>query len=85
VSVPFVKWLCLAWLAGVALLMQGLSRRAYDCSVVLCVDQRGILDRRLMSSHIKWQEIDAIWPVDTDHSHTVDIKLRWPKTTLGDT
>ena len=25
VPVPFIKWLCLAWLAGVALLMQGLS------------------------------------------------------------
>jgi hypothetical protein len=85
VPVAFVKWLCLAWLAGAALVMQGLSGRAYDDSVVLRVDQRGILDRRLMWRHIKWQEIEAICPVDTDRGHAVDIKLRWPKTTLGHT
>jgi hypothetical protein len=28
VPVPFVKWLCLAWLVGVALLIHCLSRRA---------------------------------------------------------
>ena len=85
VSVPFVKWLCLAWLLGVALLMHGLSRRAADDTVVLSVDQRGILDRRLMPRHIKWQEIEAICPVDTSRSHTVDIRLRWPRTTLEQT
>ena len=85
VSVPFVKWLCLAWLLGVALLMHGLSRRAADDTVVLSLDQRGILDRRLMPRHIKWQEIEAICPVDTNRSHTVDIRLRWPRTTLEHT
>ena len=84
-SVPFVKWLCVAWLLGVALLMHGLSRRAADDTVVLSLDQRGILDRRLMPRHIKWQEIDAICPVDTSRSHTVDIRLRWPRTTLEQT
>jgi hypothetical protein len=84
-SVPFVKWLCLAWLLGVALLMRDLSRRAADDTVVLSLDQRGILDRRLMPSHIKWQEIEAICPVDTSRSHTVDIRLRWPRTTLEHT
>lgn len=83
--VPFVKWLCLAWLAGVAFHMQRLSRRARDDSIVLQVDQCGILDRRLMSKHIKWQEIESVCPVDTDRSHTVDIRLRWPKSTLGET
>ena len=85
VSVPFVKWICLAWLLAVALLMHRLSRRASVDTVVLSVDQRGILDRRLMSRHIAWQEIEAIWPVDIDHSHVVDIELRWPKITLDGT
>jgi hypothetical protein len=82
---PFVQWLCLVWLLGVALLMHGLSRRASDDSVVLSVDQRGILDRRLMARRIEWQEIAAICLVDIDRSHTVDIRLRWPRTTLDQT
>jgi hypothetical protein len=85
VSVPSVQWLCLAWLVGVAFLMHCLSQRASADMVVLSVDQRGILDRRLMSRHIEWQEIEAIWPVNTDRSHVIDIKLRWPKNTLGET
>ena len=84
-STPFVRWLCLVWLLGVALLMHGLSRRASDDSVVLSVDQRGILDRRLMARRIEWQEIGAICLVDTDRNHTVDIRLRWPRTTLDQT
>ena len=43
VPVPFVKWLCLVWLCGVAVLMQGLSRRANDGAIVLSVDRRGFL------------------------------------------
>lgn len=82
---PFMHWLCLVWLLGVALLMHGLSRRASDDAVVLSVDERGILDRRLMARRIEWQEIEAICPVDTSRSRTVDIKLRWPKTTLNQT
>jgi|EndMetStandDraft_8_1072994.scaffolds.fasta_scaffold129472_2 hypothetical protein len=82
---PFLHWLCLVWLLGVALLMHGLSRRAFDGSAVLSVDERGILDRRLMARHIEWREIEAICPVDTRRSHTVDIRLRWPKTTLKQT
>jgi hypothetical protein len=82
---PFVKWLCPVWLLGVALLMHGLSRRAPDDSVVLSVDQRGILDRRLMARRIEWQEIGAICLVDTDRSHKIDIRLRWPRTTLDQT
>jgi hypothetical protein len=81
---PFVKWLCLAWLCGIAVLMLGLSRRANDGAVVLSVDRRGILDHRLISRPIAWQEIKAIWPVNADRSHTIDIELRWPKTTLRD-
>jgi hypothetical protein len=79
---PSLQWLCLVWLLGVALLLHGLSRRAGDDTVVLSVDERGILDRRLMARHIEWREIEAICPVDTSRSHTVDIRLRWPKTTL---
>ena len=65
--------------------MQGLSRRANDGAVVLSVDRRGILDHRLISRHIAWQEIKAIWPVNADRNHTIDIELRWPETTLRDT
>jgi len=84
VSGSFVRWLCVTWLAGVALLMRGLGRRAVADTVVLSVDQRGILDQRLMAKHITWQEIEAICPVDTDRSYVVDIELRWPRVTLGE-
>jgi hypothetical protein len=79
---PTVRWLCLVWLLGVALVMHGLSRRVSDVSVILSVDHRGILDRRLMARRIEWHEIGAICRVDTDRSYTVDIRLRWPRTTL---
>lgn len=84
VSVSFVKWICLAWLVGVGLLIHRLSRRASGDTVVLSVDQRGIFDRRLMSKHIAWQEIEAICPVNAG-SDVVDIKLRWPRITLAKT
>ena len=82
---PFVQWLCLAWLIGVALLMRRLDQRAGTDAVVLAVDPRGIFDRRLMERHIAWQEIEAICPVNTDRSHVVDIVLRWPRITLDKT
>jgi hypothetical protein len=82
---PFVKWLCLVWLCGVAVLMHVLSRRANERAVVLSVDRRGILDHRLISRPIAWQEIKAIWPVNPDRNRTIDIELRWPETTLRDT
>jgi hypothetical protein len=85
ISVPSVKWLCLAWLVGVALLIHGLSRRASAGTVVLTVDQRGILDHRLMPRYIEWHEIAAICPVDANRNHVVDIELRWPKITLAET
>jgi hypothetical protein len=84
-SVPLLRWLGIAWLASVAFLMHGLSRRACENVVVLLVDQHGILDRRLMLRHIRWQEIAAICAIDTERSHVVDIELRWPKSTLGKT
>jgi hypothetical protein len=85
VSVPLVKWFCLAWLVGVAFFMHRLSRCASADTAVLSVDQRGILDRRLMSRRIEWQEIEAICPVDANRNHVVDIELRWPKITLAET
>jgi len=85
VFAPFVRWLCLAWLLGVAFLIHNLSRRASTDAVVLSVDQLGILDHRLMQRHIEWQEIEAICPVDPSRNHVVDIKLRWPKITLAET
>jgi hypothetical protein len=83
-SPAFVKWLCLVWLCGIAVLMWGLSRRAHDGAVVLSVDRHGIRDHRLISRPIAWQEIEAIWPVDPDRNHTIDIALRRPETTLRD-
>jgi hypothetical protein len=85
VSPPFVRWLCLAWLAGISALVHGLGRRAISDAVVVSVDQRGILDRRLMPRHIAWHEIAAICPVDAGRSHVIDIVLRWPKITLAQT
>jgi|RhiMethySRZTD1v2_1073278.scaffolds.fasta_scaffold1198020_2 hypothetical protein len=82
---PFVKWFCLVWLCGIAVLMEGLNRRANDGAVVLSVDRHGILDHRLISRHIAWQEIKTIWPVNADRNHTIDVELRWPETTLRDT
>ena len=84
-SGPLPKCLSLAWLLGVAYLMHLLSRRAASETVVLTIDQHGILDRRLMSRRIGWHEIEAICPVDIARSHVVDLKLRWPETTLAET
>jgi hypothetical protein len=84
-SGPVGKWFCLAWLLVVAVLMHSLSRRAVAETFVLSIDQRGILDRRLMSRHIAWQEIAAVCAVDTNRSHVVDLKLRWPDITLAET
>jgi hypothetical protein len=83
VQVPVLRWICLAWLAGIALLMHGLSRRAADQGVVLLVDRRGILDRRLLPRPIRWQEIEAICPVGPGRARVLDIALRWPKATLA--
>jgi hypothetical protein len=83
-SVPVLRWICLAWLIGVALLMHGLSRRAADDGVVLLVDRRGILDRRLLPTYITWQDIKAVCPVDPDRARVVDISLRWPRDTLAE-
>jgi len=82
---PFLKWLSLAWLAGVAALMDRLSRRASTDAVVLSIDRQGILDRRLMPRPIEWREIEAICPVDPSRSHVVEIRLRWPESTLAGT
>jgi hypothetical protein len=79
-----VQGLCLIWLSSVCWLMHALARRAACNAAVLSIDRRGILDRRLMSRPIAWQEIAYIAPVDTDRSHVVDITLRWPDTTLCD-
>lgn len=84
-SAPVVRWLCVALLAAIALLMHCLSRRTCDHAVVLVVDHRGIFDLRVMPRPIAWQEIAAICPVDPDRSRVVDIELRWPKVTLGKT
>jgi hypothetical protein len=85
VSVPFLQWLCLAWLVGIALLMHCLDQRARTDAFVLSVDRRGILDRRLMERRIAWQEIESICPVSIERSHVVDIMLRWPRLTLAKT
>lgn len=83
IAPPVVRWICLAWLGGIAMLIHGLARRAKSEAVVLSIDHRGILDRRLMPARISWQEIAAICATDTSRSHVVDIELRWPKRTLA--
>ena len=85
VSAPVVRWLCLVWLVAIAYFMHCLSRRACDRDIVLLVDQRGIFDRRVMPRPIAWQEMAAIYPVDTDRCCVIDIALHWPKITLGKT
>lgn len=82
-SGSLVRWLWLACLLGVACLAHLLNRRA-AVEAVLTVDERGIVDRRLMSKRIDWQEIEAICPVDLDRSHVVDLRLRWPSVTLAE-
>src|ERR1700730_13620058 len=57
---PFVKWLCVAWMLGIAHLMHLLGKRASANAIVLTIDERGILDRRLLARRIEWQEIEAI-------------------------
>jgi hypothetical protein len=81
---PVGRWVWLAWLAAIALLMHMLSRRTKTDTIVLSITERGILDRRLMPRRIAWQEIEAICPVDIQHALVVDIRLRWPETTLAD-
>ncbi len=85
VSGSFIKWLCLGWLLAVAFFMHGLARRAADPEVVISIDRRGILDRRLMPRHLEWQDIAAICTVDRERSHVVDIALRRPDFTLSGT
>jgi hypothetical protein len=84
-SGPVGKWLWLPWLLGIAALMHALSQRARADTVVLSIDERGILDRRLMAKRIAWQEIAAVCPVNIDRSHVVDLALRRPEITLADT
>ena len=84
-SVSAVRWLCLAWLLGVAMLMHGLSRRAAAETTILSIDRHGIWDRRLMSRCIAWHEIAALCPVDSERSCVVDLELRRPEITLAET
>jgi hypothetical protein len=84
ISAPFLRWLCLAWLAT-ALVLHLLSKRSLADSIVLSTDEREIHDRRFMPARIEWQEIEAICPIDTSRSHVVDIRLRYPKFTLANT
>jgi hypothetical protein len=38
-----------------------------------------------LTTHITWQEIEAICPTGLDRSHVVDVHLRWPEATVGRT
>src|SRR5215813_2447137 len=80
-----VRSLCLAWFVAAAYLMHGIGRRAAVRHAVLTIDERGILDRRLMSKRIGWHEIESICPVNIHRSHVVDLRLRWPDITLSGT
>jgi hypothetical protein len=72
-------------LLGIAVAMHALSRRASFGAVVLSVDQRGILDRRLSPRPIAWLEIASICPVHPMRGKVMDIRLRFPMTTLRET
>lgn len=80
-----LRWVCLVWLGGIAVLLHGLARRAACADPVVSIDARGILDRRLMHRRIAWQEIKGICPVDPVRGRVADIALRDPNGTLAGT
>jgi hypothetical protein len=84
-SGPAGRWFFLTGLVSVAALMHGLVRRSDPATVVLSIDHRGILDRRLMARRIAWQEIAAVCRVDIRRSQVVDLVLSWPDDTLRGT
>lgn len=84
-SGPAGRWFFLTALVSVAALMLGLVRRCDPATVVLSIDHRGILDRRLMARRIAWQEIAAVCRVDVRRSQVVDLVLSWPDDTLRGT
>ena len=73
-----IKWLCVAWLACIALLLQSLSRRALANALVLSVDHYGILDRRLMTTHFGWHKIEGIYATNIGGSGVVEVELCGP-------
>lgn len=78
-----LSWVCLAWLAIVARKLHALDARVQETGDVLSIDEHGILDRRIMGRRIAWQEIAAVCQTDITRSRVVDIILRCPKSTLG--
>ena len=84
-SGPVGRWFFLAGLLSVAALMNGLARRCDPATVVLSIDHRGILDRRIMARRIAWQEIAWVCRVDVQRGQVVDLALRWPDVTLRGT
>jgi hypothetical protein len=84
VSTPLMALACLTWLAGIARTLCALDRYMRDDGEVLSIDEHGILDRRVMSRRISWQEIAGICHTDTARSRVVDIMLRWPHETLAE-
>src|SRR5215468_3961993 len=81
-SGPTGRWFFLIGLLSVAALIDRLARRCDPVTVVLSIDHRGILDRRLMSRRIAWQEIAGVCRVDVQRSQVVDLVLCWPDVTL---
>jgi hypothetical protein len=79
---PMGRWFFLLGLMSIAALMHRLARRCDPAAVVLSIDHRGMLDRRLMSRRIAWQEIAWVCHVDVDRSQVVDLVLCWPAITL---
>jgi hypothetical protein len=85
VSGPTGRWFFLTGLLFLGALMHGLVRRCDPTAVVLSIDHRGILDRRLMCRRIAWQEIASVCRVDLHRSQVVDLVLCWPDDTLRET
>jgi hypothetical protein len=81
-SGPTGRWFFLIGLLSIAALIDRLARRCDPATLVLSIDHLGILDRRLMSRRIAWQEIAGVCRVDVQRSQVVDLVLCWPDVTL---
>jgi hypothetical protein len=67
------------WLAGFAWLCRALWLRQRDTSPVVTVDALGLIDRRIMSEGLFWDEIAAIELFETDSMLWVGIEFAGAK------
>jgi hypothetical protein len=72
------------WIGLCANTLCGLLERAVDLRLIVRIDERGILDTRLLPRPIKWSEIDFFYPIDLGRSQVVELSLRHPHRTLAE-